>query len=173
MRVESVEKGVCDKLVKAKVYIDCTYEGDLMARAGVSYTVGREDSSVYGESWNGAHESYWHQFPDGVDPYVEKGNPESGLLWGISPEGTMPEPGKGDDLVQAYNFRICVTFDKASGTSTAEMSPAGRIKSPSRTMEPSLSKCASSTLESDGDIHFICNEVVITKSSTVVTSFPI
>ena len=84
-----------------------------MAMAGVSYTVGREDSSVYGESWNGAHESYWHQFPDGVDPYVEKGNPESGLLWGISPEDkTIPEPGKGDDMVQAYNFRICVTFDK-------------------------------------------------------------
>lgn len=113
MKVESVEKGVCDKEIKAKVYIDCTYEGDLMAMAGVSYTVGREDSSVYGESWNGAHESYWHQFPDGVDPYVEKGNPESGLLWGISPEDkTIPEPGKGDDLVQAYNFRICVTFDK-------------------------------------------------------------
>lgn len=112
IRVESVEKGVCDKNIKAKVFIDCTYEGDLMPHAGVSYTVGREDSSVYGESWNGAHESYWHQFPDGVDPYVEKGNPESGLLWGISPEGTMPEPGKGDDLVQAYNFRICVTFDK-------------------------------------------------------------
>lgn len=113
MKVESVEKGVCDKEIKAKVYIDCTYEGDLMAMAGVSYTVGREDSSVYGESWNGAHESYWHQFPDGVDPYVEKGNPESGLLWGISPEDkTIPEPGKGDDMVQAYNFRICVTFDK-------------------------------------------------------------
>ena len=113
MKVESVEKGVCDKEITAKVYIDCTYEGDLMAMAGVSYTVGREDSSVYGESWNGAHESYWHQFPDGVDPYVEKGNPESGLLWGISPEDkTIPEPGKGDDMVQAYNFRICVTFDK-------------------------------------------------------------
>lgn len=113
MKIESVEKGVCDKEIKAKVYIDCTYEGDLMAMAGVSYTVGREDSSVYGESWNGAHESYWHQFPDGVDPYVEKGNPESGLLWGISPEDkTIPEPGKGDDMVQAYNFRICVTFDK-------------------------------------------------------------
>lgn len=112
IRVESVEKGVCDKLINAKMFIDCTYEGDLMAHAEVSYTVGREDSSVYGESWNGAHESYYHQFPDGVDPYVEKGNPESGLLWGISPEGTMPEPGKGDDMVQAYNFRICVTYDK-------------------------------------------------------------
>lgn len=112
IKVESVEKGVADKIIKAKVYLDCTYEGDLMARAGVSYTVGREDSSVYGESWNGAHESYWHQFPDGVDPYVEKGNPDSGLLWGISPEGTMPEPGKGDNRVQAYNYRICVTFDK-------------------------------------------------------------
>ena len=82
-----------------------------MARAGVSYTVGREDSTVYNESWNGAHESYWHQFPDGVDPYVEKGNPESGLLWGISTD-TMPAPGKGDKRVQAYNYRICLTSDK-------------------------------------------------------------
>lgn len=111
IRVESIEEGVKDKSIKAKVYIDCSYEGDLMARAGVSYTVGREDSTVYNESWNGAHESYWHQFPDGVDPYVEKGNPESGLLWGISTD-TMPAPGKGDKRVQAYNYRICVTFDK-------------------------------------------------------------
>ena len=110
IRVESIEEGVKDKSIKAKVYIDCSYEGDLMARAGVSYTVGREDSTVYNESWNGAHESYWHQFPDGVDPYVEKGNPESGLLWGISTD-TMPAPGKGDKRVQAYNYRICVTFD--------------------------------------------------------------
>ena len=49
-----------------------------------------------------------HQFPDGVDPYVEKGNPASGLLWGISP-ATMAITGSGDNMVQAYNYRICLT----------------------------------------------------------------
>ncbi len=97
-----------------KVFIDGTYEGDLLAAAGVSYTVGREDNSVYDETLNGFFlaeyhkQSGYHQFPDGVDPFVEKGNPSSGLLWGIS---TNPptKPGQGDDLVQAYNFRMCLT----------------------------------------------------------------
>ncbi len=51
-----------------------------------------------------------HQFPDGVDPYREKGNPESGLLWGIM-EGDMGQTGQGDKRVQAYNFRITMTND--------------------------------------------------------------
>lgn len=96
--------------VKAPVFIDVTYEGDLMAKAGVSYHVGREDSSVYGEKWNGSHLSIWHQFPDGIDPYVEKGNPDSGLLWGIQP-WTIKEEGAGDDYVQAYNYRVCMSDD--------------------------------------------------------------
>ena len=49
-----------------------------------------------------------HQFPDGVDPYVEKGNPDSGLLWGVSDQKLLPD-GSGDSLVQAYNYRICLT----------------------------------------------------------------
>ena len=96
--------------VKAPQFIDVTYEGDLMAMAGVSYRVGREDSSEYGEKWDGSHESVLHQFYDGVDPYVEKGNPDSGLLWGIQP-WTMKEEGAGDDYVQAYNYRICMSND--------------------------------------------------------------
>lgn len=93
---------------KAPWFIDCSYEGDLMAAAGVEYHVGREDNATYGETWNGVHVRHLHQFPDGVDPFVEPGNPESGLLWGISEQKLHPE-GSGDTLVQAYNFRICLT----------------------------------------------------------------
>ena len=96
--------------VKAPQFIDTSYEGDLMAMAGVSYHVGREASSVYGEKWNGSHLSVYHQFVDGVDPYVEKGNPDSGLLWGIQP-WTMKEEGAGDNYVQAYNYRVCFSSD--------------------------------------------------------------
>lgn len=98
--------------VKALNFIDATYEGDLMAKAGVSYVVGREGSEVYGEPLNGQHISINHQFPDGVDPYVEPGNPESGLLWGISDRTVYLGEGAGDSLVQAYNIRICLTDKK-------------------------------------------------------------
>lgn len=96
------------KTVKAPVFIDTSYEGDLMAMSGVSYHVGREDQSVYGENWNGSHLSYYHQFPDGVDPFVKKGDPASGLLWGIQ-DWTLKEEGAGDDFVQAYNYRVCMS----------------------------------------------------------------
>src|SRR5690606_31851955 len=97
-----------------KMFLDCTYEGDLLAAAGVSYTVGREDNSTYNETLNGYYlaeyrkQSGYHQFPDGVDPYVEPGNPRSGLLWGISTNPATKQ-GQGDDLAQAYNFRLCLT----------------------------------------------------------------
>lgn len=94
--------------VKADQFIDCSYEGDLMAKAGVSYMVGREGNDVYGETYDGVQLSIHHQFVDGIDPFVEKGNPSSGLLWGIS-DGTLQEYGTGDDYVQAYNYRICLT----------------------------------------------------------------
>lgn len=99
--------------VRAKVFIDCSYEGDLMARAGVSYVVGRESSATYGESYNGLQMRDKHQFPDGVDPYVEKGNPASGLLYGILP-GEMGQTGQADKRVQAYNFRLTLTNDPAN-----------------------------------------------------------
>ena len=95
----------------AKQFIDCTYEGDLMARAGVTYVVGREDNKVYGEDHNGVQMQHLHQFVDNVDPYVEKGNPASGLLWGISDAALAPT-GSGDNMVQAHNYRICLTSDK-------------------------------------------------------------
>ncbi len=94
-----------------RVFIDATYEGDLMAAAGVTYFVGREANNLYGETYNGVQLLDGHQFPDGVDPYVKAGDPASGLLWGIS-DNQLAEQGSGDDLVQAYNFRICLTDDE-------------------------------------------------------------
>ena len=96
------------KVIKAKVYIDCSYEGDLMAKAGVSYFTGRESNDLYHETCNGVQLRDKHQFPDGIDPYKIAGKPESGLLWGIS--SAMPDtPGTGDKKIQTYNIRICLT----------------------------------------------------------------
>ena len=97
----------------AKEYIDCSYEGDLMANSNVSFTTGREGNEVYGETWNGAFWSLHHQFPDYVDPYVVPGHPESGLLYGILP-GDPTLPGQGDKHIQAYNYRITLTDDPAN-----------------------------------------------------------
>ena len=94
--------------IKAKIFIDASYEGDLLPLSGVTFTTGRESSKKYGENWNGFHFARYHQFPDGVDPYVKEGDPQSGLLWGISSSGPSPE-GDGDGLIQAYNQRVCLT----------------------------------------------------------------
>ncbi len=94
--------------VKAKIYMDCTYEGDLFAAAGVSYHVGREDNRVYGETLNGVQLMDGHQFPNGIDPYVKRGDSSSGLLWGIR-NGELLADGTGDKKVQAYNYRITLT----------------------------------------------------------------
>ncbi|HEY4154379.1 MAG TPA: FAD-dependent oxidoreductase [Puia sp.] len=102
-----------ERIVKAKVFIDCSYEGDLMAKAGISYTVGRESNAQYHEMYNGVELLDKHQFPDGVDPYLVPGNPQSGLLWGISGEALAPK-GSGDKKIQAYNFRICLTDSAAN-----------------------------------------------------------
>jgi len=93
-----------------KMFIDATYEGDLMAKAGVSYHVGREANATYGETLNGVQvgHSKSHQFKVEVDPYIKKGDPTSGLLPGIEKEIPGPD-GSGDRKVQAYNFRMCTT----------------------------------------------------------------
>ena len=93
----------------AKVFIDASYEGDLMALANVSYTVGRESLTEYGESLNGVQTKlgHYHQFPDHVDPYIVKGKPASGLLPNVNQEAG--EEGSGDKKVQAYCFRMCLT----------------------------------------------------------------
>ena len=97
-----------NQIIKAKVFIDCTYEGDLMAKSGVSYFTGRESNSTYGETYNGVQFMDKHQFPDGVDPYKIPGKKESGLLWGISNETLAPN-GTGDKKIQTYNIRVCFT----------------------------------------------------------------
>jgi len=93
------------------MFLDATYEGDLLAAAGASYHVGREANSVYGENWNGIqvgvlHHSHWFQKP--VDPYRTPGDPDSGLLPHVSGEDPG-EKGQGDHRVQAYCFRMCLT----------------------------------------------------------------
>ena len=94
---------------RAKMFIDCTYEGDLMARAGVKYMVGREANARFGETLNGVREKTpKHQFTVAVDPFATPGDPRSGLLPFIQP-GDGGAPGEGDHRVQAYNFRLCLT----------------------------------------------------------------
>jgi hypothetical protein len=92
------------------MFIDATYEGDLMELAGVSYTVGRESNNQYGESLNGVQtrQARSHQFDKPVDPYVKQGEPSSGLLPGVG-EHAPGQEGSGDHRVQAYNFRLCLT----------------------------------------------------------------
>jgi hypothetical protein len=99
-------------IYRGKVFIDATYEGDLMAAGGVSYHVGREANSVYNENWNGIQVGilhHDHHFGNRkISPYVTPGDPTSNLLPGIS----AADPGKkgdGDHRVQAYCFRMCLT----------------------------------------------------------------
>jgi flavin-dependent dehydrogenase len=115
---------------RAKVFIDATYEGDLMAKAGVSYTLQREGNAKYGERYNGIYydEKYqprtnhlkpgltgrvkggqgvWDRdFP--LDPYVTPGDPASGLL-PLVQAGEPGTPGDPAPGVQAYCFRLCLT----------------------------------------------------------------
>lgn len=93
---------------RGHVYVDASYEGDLMAAAGVSYTTGREASSLYGEALAGVQHSVNHQFTRGVDPFVVPGRPESGPLPGVSSD-TYGQVGDGDHRIQAYTFRLHVT----------------------------------------------------------------
>ena len=94
---------------EARQFIDATYEGDLLAAAGVSFFVGREGNDRYGESLNGVQvrHSTKHQLQPGIDPYIVKGDPSSGLLPGID-RGPGEEGGE-DHRVQAYCFRMCNT----------------------------------------------------------------
>lgn len=96
--------------IKGKTWLDTTYEGDLLALAGVSYHVGRESNDTYAETYNGIEVKHavYHQFEHQVDPYIVKGKPQSGLLPGINPE-PLAKDGTGDHRVQAYCFRMCTT----------------------------------------------------------------
>ncbi len=104
IRMESGE------VYQAKMFIDATYEGDLLAAVGVQYTLGREANSRYGETLNGVqtNRAIHHQFAHGVDPYHVLGDPQSGLLPFIEPDPPEPD-GTGDHRLQAYCFRMCMT----------------------------------------------------------------
>lgn len=104
------------KTFKGKIFVDATYEGDLMATAKVSYHVGRESSATYGEEYNGIqtgvlHHQHW--FRGNISPYIIPGDPTSGLLSGISAE-QPGEYGAGDNKIQAYCFRLCMTDNDAN-----------------------------------------------------------
>ncbi len=102
----SMENG---NIFRAKMFIDASYEGDLMAKAGVSHHVGREANAVYGETLNGIRErTPSHQFLVAVDPYVKPGDASSGLL-PFTQSTLFGTAGDGDRSVQAYNFRLCFT----------------------------------------------------------------
>jgi hypothetical protein len=98
------------KTYRGRMFIDAAYEGDLMAAAGVSYFVGREANSQYGETLNGIQIDHArsHQFTNPIDPYVVPGDPKSGLLPRISadPPGRQ---GEADKRLQAYCYRVCLT----------------------------------------------------------------
>ncbi len=99
------------KTLPGKMFIDATYEGDLMAAAGVTFTVGRESNAKYGEVGNGvevAKNVKNHRFRVDVDPYVTPGDPSSGLVWGLHDE-RPGEEGTGDHRVQAYCYRMCMS----------------------------------------------------------------
>ncbi|MFN4259272.1 MAG: FAD-dependent oxidoreductase [Gemmataceae bacterium] len=96
---------------RGQMFIDATYEGDLMAAAGVSYHVGRESNAKYGETLNGVqtkNNTHNHRFVKPVDPYLKPGDPSSGLLPGIQGDGPGKE-GDGDRRVQAYCYRMCMS----------------------------------------------------------------
>lgn len=94
---------------RAKMFIDATYEGDLMAKAGVSYRVGREANAEYDETLNGIRkETPKNQIIGSISPYAVPEDPSSGLIPLVA-SGDGGIPGEGDHRVQAYNFRLCFT----------------------------------------------------------------
>ncbi len=125
------------KKYSGKMFLDTTYEGDLMASAGISYHVGREAADQYGETWNGVqtgvlHHKHW--FESDISPFITPGDPSSGLL----PKVSDADPGEkysGDDKIQAYCFRICMTnhepnrlpFPKPEGYDPMQYELLGRV----------------------------------------------
>ena len=130
-------KTLSGKTFSGKMFIDATYEGDLMAAASVTYHVGREACSLYNETWNGVQGGVFqhgHHFKDKIDPYKIPGKPESGLLYGISSE-KIATNCSGDTKIQAYCFRLCmsnnpdnlVPFPKPENYNPANYELLGRV----------------------------------------------
>ena len=125
------------QVYEGKMFIDATYEGDLMAAAGVRYHVGREANNVYGEQHNGVQMGVFHHghyFKTDVSPYTVPGDPKSGLLPEISPD-SPGENGAADNRIQAYCFRMClsnhpdnrVPFPKPAGYDPARYELLARV----------------------------------------------
>jgi hypothetical protein len=107
-----------DAEFRGRMFIDATYEGDLLAAAGVVYTVGREGSEKYGESLAGVQKSKNvknHRFLVGVSGFTTPGDPTNGLVWGVQAE-PPGEEGVGDHRVQAYCYRMCMSNVPANRT---------------------------------------------------------
>lgn len=99
------------KTITAKIFIDASYEGDLLMKAGISYTVGRESNQQYGETYNGIRVNY-DQGKDltSISPYVKENNPKSGVLPFVTPH-EWGKQGEADKRVQAYCYRMTLTND--------------------------------------------------------------
>ena len=100
----------CGREFPGRMFIDASYEGDLLPGAGVSYTVGRESNATYNETINGIQTALAtkNQLPDGIDPYITPGDPESGLLPGVNPDAGGAD-GEADHRLQSYCFRMVLT----------------------------------------------------------------
>ena len=95
--------------VRAKVFIDATYEGDLLAFAGISFAVGREGNAKYGETNNGIRtDTTLKQFDKPINPYKIQGNAKSGVIYGVQ-DVPLGEQGATDESIQGYCFRLCLT----------------------------------------------------------------
>lgn len=130
-------KTLSGKVFTGKMFIDATYEGDLLAAAGVKYHVGREANSVYNEQWNGIQAGVFqhkHYFQKDVSPYKIAGDPKSGLLPYVSDE-PIGKNGDGDKKIQAYCFRMCLSsnpdnripFAKPAGYDPAKYELLARV----------------------------------------------
>lgn len=95
--------------VSARVFIDATYEGDLLAAAGVTFSVGREGNARYGETKNGIRtDTTYSQIDRRIDPYVVPGDPASGLIAGVTGD-ELGEHGAPDESIQGFRFRTVLT----------------------------------------------------------------
>jgi hypothetical protein len=130
-------KTISGNTYSGKVFIDASYEGDLMALAGVKYTIGRESGDTYKEQFNGIQKGVFHHdhhFKVNVDPYKIPGDASSGLLPRISPD-SPGENGTGDKKIQAYCYRLCMTrlpenripISKPEGYDSTQYELLGRV----------------------------------------------
>ncbi len=149
-----IDVGIPGRLVLGKIWIDASYEGDLMAKVGVNYTVGRESREQYNESLAGVQAfSKFHQWPVKISAFEDKDK----LLPFVQP-GPLGKPGAGDKKVQAYNFRLCLT-----------QRPELRLPWPKpKNYDPKRFELLARYLEKRPDVKFgqLCNPVKLPNGKT-------